>query len=193
MWYLLKGFLLANALMKPKAVIKDKDHEDTLHQRKPQNEPLDSLPKTLFSAKVDRRHCVTHHDVPKDNDPNWNEAIEAEENVGEETSKATEDPGEEVAPMNWERWAIDEQDDGVAEDLGNAVVDDHLVHPVLLLLQDDRHSPDVEEDGEDEDGKSKPETEASRDLRKIIMNCAEERKLTFINAYWEDSWYVSWC
>ena len=43
---------------------------------------------------------VTHHDVPKDNDPNWNEAIEAEENVGEETSKATEDPGEEVAPMN---------------------------------------------------------------------------------------------
>ena len=78
--------------------------------------------------------------------------------------------------MNWERWAIDEQDDGIAEDLGNAVEDDHLVHPVLLLLQDDRHSPDVEEDGEDEDGKSKPETEASRDLRKIFMNCAEERK-----------------
>ena len=151
--------------MKPKAVIKDKDHEDTLHQRKPQNEPLDSLPKTLFSAKVDRRHCVANHDVAKDNDPNWNEAVEAEEDAGEETSKATEDPGEEVTAMNWERGAIDEQDDGIAEDLGNAVVDDHLVHPVLLLLQDDRHSPDVEEECDDEDGKSKAETEGIRNLR----------------------------
>ena len=86
--------------MKPKAVIKDKDHEDTLQQRKPQNEPLDSLPKTLFSAKVDRRHCVANHDVAKDNDPNWNEAVEAEEDAGEETSKATENPGEDVTAMN---------------------------------------------------------------------------------------------
>ena len=86
--------------MIPKAVIKDKDHEDTLHQRKPQNEPLDSLPKRFFSAKVDRRHCVTNHDVAKDNDPNWNEAIEGKKKTRQNTSKPTKDFSREVAPMN---------------------------------------------------------------------------------------------
>ena len=35
----------------------------------------------------------------------------------------------------------------------------------MLLLQDDRHSPDVEEECDDEDGKSKAETEGIRNLR----------------------------
>ena len=65
------------------------------------------------------------------------------------------------------RRAIDEQDDGIAEDLGNAVVDDHLVHPVLLLLHDDYHRPGVQGEGEEKDGKGNPKEGATRDLRMI--------------------------
>ena len=146
--------------------------------------------KTNELKKHETKKKKPNHDVAEDNDPNWNEAVEAEENAGEETSKATEDPGEEVTAMNWERGAIDEQDDGVAEDLGNAVVDDHLVHPVLLLLQDDRHSPDVEEECDDEDGKSKAETEGIRNLRiRMVVMILDSLPFQITLYVWEnDKW-----
>ena len=47
---------------------------------------------------------------------------------------------------------IDGQAEGKDEDIDNAVADDHLVHPVLLLLHDDHHCPSVEGDGENKNG-----------------------------------------
>ena len=68
----------------------------------------------------------------------------AEKKAGQDTSKPTKDSSKDVRAMDWVGGAIDEEYEGEAEDLGNAVVDDHLVHPVLLLLQDDHHRPGVE-------------------------------------------------
>ena len=62
-----------------------------------------------------------------------------------------------MTAMDWERGAIDEKDEGIAEDLDNTVVDDHLVHPVLILLHDDHHRPGVEGEGEEEGGEREPE------------------------------------
>ena len=75
-----------------------------------------------------------------------------------------------MAAMDGVRGAIDEQDEGIAEDLDDAVADDHLVHPVLLLLHDDHHRPGVQGEGEEKDGKSQPVIEDPRDLR-IIPVC----------------------
>ena len=94
----------------------------------------------------------------------------AEKKAGKDTSKPAEDPCQSMRAIDRVRRAIDEQDDGIAEDLGNAVVDDHLVHPVLLLLHDDYHRPGVQGEGEEKDGKSQPVIEDPRDLR-IIPVC----------------------
>ena len=56
--------------------------------------------------------------------------------------------------MDRERGAVDEADDAKAEDLGNAIADDHLVHPVLLLLHYHHYRPRVEADGEKKKGKN---------------------------------------
>ena len=93
----------------------------------------------------------------------------AEEKAGEDTSKPADASSNDMRAMDWERGTIDEANDAITEDLGNAVPHDHLVHPVLLLLQDDHHRPGVEGEGEDKDGKGNPKIEEIRDLRKISV------------------------
>ena len=139
-----EGLLLSDTLMKAKTVLKDKDHEYGLDQGEPLNEPLDQLPKRLLPPVVDRWDCVADHDVAEDNDSDGDEAVEAEEKGDEETSRPTEGSSNDMAAIDWVGGAIDEEYEAEAEDLGNAVADDHLVHPVLLLLQDDHHRPGVE-------------------------------------------------
>ena len=71
--------------MKGKTVVKNKEHEDALCQGKSLNEPLDNLPKRFLPAKVDCCYCVADHDVAEENNPDWNEAVEAEEEAYQET------------------------------------------------------------------------------------------------------------
>ena len=111
---------------------------------------------------------MADHDVPEDNDPNGNEAVEAEEKSDEETSKPAEDFSKDMAAVDRVRGAIDEEYEGETDDLENAVADDHLVHPVLLLLHDDHHRPGVEVEGKEKDGEGDPK-QASRDLRMISV------------------------
>ena len=47
---------------------------------------------------------------------------------------------------------MDEYNHGKAEDFEDAVPDEHLVHPVLLLPHDDSHGPGVEDEGQEEKG-----------------------------------------
>ena len=72
-----EGLLLSDTLMKSKTVLKDKGHEDALHQGETLNRPLHHLPKRLLPPKVDRCNCVADHDVAEDNDPDGNEAVVA--------------------------------------------------------------------------------------------------------------------
>ena len=151
-----------------------------------------------FSLWKKREKCA-----PKIRAP-WRDYIfssYAEKKAGQDTSNPAEDPCQEVTAMDWERWTIDEKDQGITEDLDDAVIDDHLVHPVLLLLHDDHHRPGVEGEGEEKIGKGKPEIEATRDLRmklffrsnpksKIVQN----GKLTWIQpvpATWIKTTYAT--
>ena len=156
--------------MKAKTVLKDRDHEDALHQSKCLGDQLDCPPKRFLPSIVDRWDRVADHDVAEEGDADGNESVEAEQNADEETSKTAEESSHNVAAMDWERWAIDEEDEGVAKDLYNAVADDHFVHSILLLLHDDHHRPGVEGEGEEEGGEGKPEIEATRDLSNMFMS-----------------------
>ena len=133
--------------MKAKTVLEDKDHEDALHQRKSLDGQLDCSPKRFLPPIVDRWDSMADHDVAEENDSNGNESVEAEQDADEETSKPAEESSKEVAAVDWEWRAVDEEDEGETEDLDDAVADDHLVHPVLLLLHDDHHRPGVEGEG----------------------------------------------
>ena len=92
----------------------------------------------------------------------------SDEKSDEETSNPAEDFSNHMAAMDRVRGAIDEEYEGETDDLENAVADDHLVHPVLLLLHDDHHCPSVEGDGEKKNGKSNPKEKGIRDLRITI-------------------------
>ena len=111
---------------------------------------------------------MADHDVAEESNPNGNEAIETEENAGQDASKTAEDSSDDMAAMDGVRGAIDEQDEGIAEDLDDAVADDHLVHPVLLLLHDDYHRPGVQGEGEEKNGKGNPKEGATWGLRMIF-------------------------
>ena len=95
---------------------------------------------------------MADHDVAEDNDPDRNKAVETEEKGDEETSKPAKDSSNDMRAMDRVRGAIDEEYEAKAEDLENAVADDHPVHPVLLLLHDDHHCPSIEGDGEKKNG-----------------------------------------
>ena len=75
---------------------------------------------------------------------------------------------------------VDGQDECKDEDVDDAVADDHLVHPVLLLLHDDHHRPDVEGKGEEKDGEGDPKIECTRDLRMIRAGISETVFFTFL-------------
>ena len=123
---------------------------------------------------------MADHDVAKDNDPNGNEAVETDEKGDEETSKPAKDSSNHMAAMDRVRGAIDEEYEGGAEDLENAVAYDHPVHPVLLLLHDDHHRQGVEGEGEEKDGEDDPKIECTRDLRMIPAGISETGFITFL-------------
>ena len=54
--------------------------------------------------------------------------------------------------MEWVDGGVDGQGECKEEDVDNAVGDDHLVYPVLLLLHYDHYRPRVETDGEKKKG-----------------------------------------
>ena len=112
---------------------------------------------------------MADHDVAEDSDPNRNEAVETEEKGDEETSKPAKDSSNDMRAMDRVRGAIDEEYEGGAEDLENAVADDHPVHPVLLLLHGDHHRPGVEGEGEEKDGEGDPKQAVIRNLRMISV------------------------
>ena len=99
---------------------------------------------------------MADHDVPEDNDSDRNQTVETEKKGDDETPEPAEGSSNYMAAKDGVRGAIDEEYKGKAEDLRNAVVDDHLVHPVLLLLLDDHHRPGVEGEGEEKDGEGNP-------------------------------------
>ena len=123
---------------------------------------------------------MADHDVAEDNDPDRNEAVETEEKGDEETSKPAKDSSNDMRAMDRVRGAIDEEYEGGAEDLENAVADDHPVHPVLLLLHGDHHRPGVEGEGEEKDGEGDPKIECTRDLRMIPAGISETGFITFL-------------
>ena len=71
---------------------------------------------------------------------------------------------------------VDGQDECKDEDVDDAVADDHLVHPVLLLFHDDHHRPRVEADREKKKGKSNPKEKGIRDLLKGSRNKKESKR-----------------
>ena len=95
-----EGFLLSDTLMKSKTVLKDKGHEDALHQGETLNRPLHHLPKRLLPPKVDRCNCVADHDITEENDPDGNEAVETERNADEDTSKSAENFSNDMTSMD---------------------------------------------------------------------------------------------
>ena len=111
---------------------------------------------------------MADHDVAEEDNPDGNEPIVAEEEGGQKTDKSAEALPNDLTGMEWVSGGIDGQAEGKDEDIDNAVADDHLVHPVLLLLHDDHHCPSVEGDGEKKNGKSNPKEKGIRDLRITI-------------------------
>ena len=112
---------------------------------------------------------MADHDVAEDNNPDGNETVEAEEKGDEETSKPAKDSSNDMRAMDRVRGAIDEEYEGRAEDLENAIADDHPVHPVLLLLHDDHHRPGVVGEGEEKDREGDPKQAIIRNLRMISV------------------------
>ena len=87
-----------------------------------------------------------------------------DEESGEEASDSTKNLGEGGDAVDWEGGAVDQQDEGEDEDLGDAIPDDHIVHHVLVLLLSHHRRPGVEKEVEEKDGDGKPEIDAVGDL-----------------------------
>ena len=100
--------------MKAKTVLKNKEHEDGLHQGKALNGPLDCLPERLLPAIVDRCHSMADHGVAEENNSNGNETIEAEEKAGQDTKESADDSSNDLTAMYWVDGGIDGQDEGKA-------------------------------------------------------------------------------
>ena len=88
-----EAFLLANALVESKTVINNKCNEDTGQQGEAHNSQLDYPPKGFLSAEIHHGDCVADHDVPEEDDSDWDKSVEGEEKVAQEGSEEAENFG----------------------------------------------------------------------------------------------------